>query len=86
VWDGDRIAGAVQKQKRGLKGCTGAPATYALTFYIGAGGKASSVGFSSPEPWSGAVETFGGCVVGKASGWKFTDPLGQITKSTFVFE
>jgi hypothetical protein len=86
VWDGDRISADVHKRERQLKACAGAPASYQLTFYIGAGGKTTSVGFSSPEPWGPGMEAFGECVVGKSAGWHFTDPLGEITKASYLFE
>jgi hypothetical protein len=86
VWDGDRISADVHRHERQLKGCAGAPASYQLTFYIGAGGKTTSVGFSSPEPWSAGVQAFGECVVERAHNWHFTDPLGEITKASFLFE
>ncbi len=86
VWDADRISADVHKHERQLKGCAGAPKSYALTWYIGAGGKTTSVGFSSPEPWGNGMDAFGECVVEKARSWRFTDPLGEITKATYSFE
>ena len=86
VWDSDRISADVHKNERQLKACAGAPKSYALTWYIGAGGKTTSVGFSSPEPWSNGMDAFAACVVERARGWKFTDPLGEITKATYTFE
>ncbi|MBI5480839.1 MAG: AgmX/PglI C-terminal domain-containing protein [Deltaproteobacteria bacterium] len=86
VWDSDRISADIHKHERQLKACAGAPKSYALTFYIGAGGKTTSVGFSSPEPWGNGMDAFAECVVEKARGWHFTDPLGEITKATYTFE
>jgi len=86
VWEGDRISADVHRQERDLKTCAGAPVSYQLTFYIGAGGKTTSVGFSSPDPWGIGMEAFADCVVGKATSWTFIDPLGEITKASYVFE
>ncbi|HEY3351770.1 MAG TPA: AgmX/PglI C-terminal domain-containing protein [Polyangia bacterium] len=86
VWDGDKISADVHRHERELKTCAGAPASYQLTFYIGAGGKTSSVGFSSPEPWGAGMEAYAECVTAKAGGWRFTDPLGEITKASYLFE
>jgi hypothetical protein len=86
VWDAGRISADVHRHERALRACAGPPKSYALTFYIGAGGKTTSVGFSSPEPWDAGLEAFAECVVEKAQTWKFTDPRGEITKSTYLFE
>ena len=86
VWDSDRISADVHRHERQLRACAGAPKSYALTFYIGAGGKTTSVGFSSPDPWGNGMGAFAECVVEKARGWRFTDPLGEITKATYTFE
>jgi hypothetical protein len=86
VWRPDRISADIHRHERELRACAGAPASYALTFYIGAGGKSTSVGFSSPDPWGNGMDAFAECVVEKARGWRFTDPLGEITKATYTFE
>jgi hypothetical protein len=86
IWDGERIAQDVRRRARELRSCAGGPQSYALTFYIGAGGATTSVGFSSPEPWGAGMEAFAECIVNRARGWHFTDPLGEITKSTYTFE
>jgi hypothetical protein len=86
VWDADRISADVHKHERALRACAGAPKSYALTWYIGAGGKTTSIGFSSPEPWGNGMDAFAECVTEKARGWRFTDPLGEITKATYSFE
>jgi hypothetical protein len=86
VWDEERISADVHHRRGALRGCAGAPRSYQLTFYIGAGGKTTSVGFSSPEPWGTGMEAFAECVIEKASKWTFTDPLGEVVKASYVFE
>lgn len=86
VWEGDRISADVHRQEKDLRECAGGPPSYALTFYIGAGGKTTSVGFSSTDPFGAGIEAFAECVVEKARSWHFVDPLGEVVKSTFQFE
>lgn len=86
VWGEDRISADVHRQEKELRECPGGPESYALTFFIGAGGKTTSVGFSSPEPWGRSMEAFADCIVAKAARWRFIDPLGEVTKATYQFE
>jgi len=85
VWDSQRISADVHRQEGQLSMCAGAPSEFVLTFYIGAGGKTTSVGFSTTDRWGKGTEAFAECVVEKARGWRFTDPLGEITKASFSF-
>jgi TonB family protein len=86
VWDEERISADIHRQSKELRACAGAPRGYALTFYIGAGGKTTSVGFSSQEPFDAGIEAFAECVIERAMAWHFIDPLGEVTKATYQFE
>jgi hypothetical protein len=50
-----------------------------MTMYIGPGGRVTSAGLSADGPIDDRVAT---CLVQRAQGWRFDDPMGQMAKAS----
>jgi hypothetical protein len=88
-WDSMQVSADMVKHKKEIAECgkgvgiSNRPPPFRLTLYLGPGGKATSVGFSSPDSIDDA---FADCVVSRVRTWKFTDPLGVATRASYEFQ
>jgi TonB family protein len=81
-WDAARLAPEMSRHRKELAAC-GAKTPYALTVYVGAGGKVTSVGLaSSAEMDEGPAR----CLVERTAGFRFADPLGQAARAQYRVE
>jgi hypothetical protein len=84
-----QVSADMQKHKKEVAECgkgvgiSNRPPPFRLTIYLGPGGKATSVGFSSQDSIDDA---FADCVVARVRTWKFTDPLGVATRASYEFQ
>jgi hypothetical protein len=85
VWDEDQglkaVGGQLAKldvcaKAKGVKG--GHPQDVTVTVYVGARGKAQSVGFSSPK--TVLDDAWAECAEKAALGWRLPDPRGTVAK------
>jgi len=80
-WDDDRALKAIGKQLAKLDACGKAeapPDDVTITIYVGARGKAQSVGFASPT--SELTDTWAECAHKAALAWRLPNPKGAIAK------
>jgi len=84
-WEEDRTLRAVGGQTATLDACDKAkglkgppPTDVTITVYVGAGGKAQSVGFASAA--SVIEDAWGDCAEKAALAWRLTDPKGAVGK------
>ena len=88
-WDPMQVSADMLKHKKEIAECgkgvgiSNRPPPFRLTIYLGAGGKATSVGVSSQDSIDDA---FADCVVSRVKSWKFTDPLGVATRASYEFQ
>lgn len=82
VWDEDKALRAIGGQVAKLDACAKKPAEMpsdvVVTVYVGAMGKAQSVGFSSAK--SEINDKWAECAEKAAMAWRLPDPKGQIAK------
>ena len=82
IWDDERSAKAVGTQLTKLDACArggiGMPDDVRITLYVGARGRAQSVGFASPR--AELEDAWATCAEKAALAWRLPDPRGQVTK------
>jgi hypothetical protein len=81
IWDDERSAKAVGTQLTKLDACAKGstmPDDVRITLYVGARGRAQSVGFASPR--AELDDAWATCAEKAALSWRLPDPRGQVTK------
>ena len=80
TWSEDEVGARCRQGRKELTSCgKRLPAGLRLTFFVGPGGKATSVGVAADAPLDDQIAR---CVAARVATWTFNDPLGQMARAT----
>ncbi len=84
-WSNDDVGRHFDKHRAEIDACEKkgpVPAGLRVTFFVGPGGKVTSVGVGADGP---VADSYASCVIGRVQAWRFDDPLGRIARATYQF-